>query len=505
MRRRILVLLLILMGFGLTAEAKKKNAREIPNPEIPAHPNDLQYGDLDFTVPDGSSYRHTLSNGVVVYVAEDRSLPLVDINITLRAGSFLDPDGKFGLAEATGRMLRRGGAGSMSAEEFDEKVDFLAANMFTLGGGMSSRASLDCISPVLDEALDLFFDMLKSPRFQEDRIKVERDNLLEQMKQRNDQPQSISSREWNWLLYGMDHFSSRALTEADLNALTQEDLVGFHKKYWQPQNMIIGVSGDVDTKEVLAKLEQHFSGWDSEGPAVSWPPAAPTHVPVAGVYRVEKDIPQGRVVIGHLGMKRARWDDPDYFAISVMNDILGGGGFTSRLVKRIRSDEGLAYSAGSRAGVGTYWPGSFQMFYQSKSPTVALAAKIAIEELNRIRDEAVSDSEMETAKASFVDVFPRSFESAGDIVRLFTQGEYDSRPHNYWKEYQDNVRKVTAKDVQRVAQKYLDPEGLVFLIVGKWEDIQPGDADGRAEMGEFNGGKSTELPLRDPLTLKPMP
>jgi len=188
MKRRILVVFVICVLAILSAQAKKKGGQG----KIVAHPNDIEYGELDFTVPDGNKYRHTLSNGIVVYVAEDHGLPLVDVTIRVRAGEFLDPEDKPGLASLTGLMLRRGGAGSMSAEEFDEKADFLAANIGSFSSGTSAGASLDCISPVLDQSLELLFQMLKSPGFQEDRLQVEKDNRLERMKQRNDRPQSIS-------------------------------------------------------------------------------------------------------------------------------------------------------------------------------------------------------------------------------------------------------------------------------------------------------------------------
>ncbi len=365
-------------------------------------------------------------------------------------------------------------------------------------------ASLDCITGVLDETLDLFFQMLKTPRFQQDRWEVERENLLEQMKQRNDSPQSISSREWQWLLRGREHFSSRLMTESQLRALKRDDLVAFHRRYWRPENMIIAVSGDVTPAEILKKLEGHFAQWKVEGPPVPWPPPPPSHTPQPGLYYVEKEIPQGRVLIGHLGTQRRDWNDPEPFALTIMNDILGGGGFTSRLMKRIRSDEGLAYGAGSSFGVGEYWPGVFSIGFQSKNPTVAYATKIALEEIKRIREQPVSDEELRVAKGSFIDVFPRRFESAAQIAGTFADDEYEGRPHDYWASYRDRLRAVTVEHVQAVAKKHLHPDRLVYLIVGNWAEIAPGDADGRAAMAEFGGGRATRIPLRDPLTLEPI-
>ncbi|HXV77069.1 MAG TPA: pitrilysin family protein, partial [Candidatus Polarisedimenticolaceae bacterium] len=415
------LVVIALIGAPGPATLAAKKAKK----SVPAHPDELRYGPLDFEVPDAADYRHELSNGIPVYIAEDHALPLVTVSITLRAGGFLDTEDKPGVATSTGTMIRLGGAGEMSAEEFDEKVDFLAAEISTSTGDLSSSASFNCITDVVDETAELFFTMLKRPRFQQDRIDVERENFLEEMKQRNDSPQSISSREWGWLMRGRDFFAARAITRDELFAITRDDLIAFHERYWRPPNMLIAVSGDVDTEQFLAKLEQWFAGWETDGPQVPWPPPRPEHTPAPGVYYVDKEIPQGRVLLGHLGYERNGWDDPEAFSLSIMNDILGGGGFTSRMVKRIRSDEGLAYSAGSSYGVGQYWPGVFQAFYQSKSDTVAFAAEIALEEIDRIRQGEVSEDELTTAKNSFIDVFPRRFESAGQIVGTFVDDEYD--------------------------------------------------------------------------------
>ena len=474
--------------------------------DIPAHPRDLSFGELVFEVPQAEEYRHVLNNGVVVYVVEDHALPLVDINLTVRAGAFLEDEAEVGLSGLVGTMVRQGGTQTRSAEEYDEAVDFLAANISTSGGDTSSSASLDCLSSALDPSLDLFFELLTAPGFQQDRLEVVQGNLLEGMKQRNDDPRSIASREWSWLLRGNSHFGSRRLTEKGLSTISRDDLATFYRRYWRPDQMVIAISGDVETKSILEDLEQRLGEWPlaQEVVDVPWPPVPSSYVPQPGVYHVEKDIPQGRVSIGHL---TSIWDDyanPQAYSAMVMNEILGGGGFTSRLVKRIRSDEGLAYSAGSGYRLGTYQPGTFTMSYQSKNPTVALAAKIALEEVARIQNEAVSDEEMRTAKASFIDTFPRRFESSGAVARTFASDEYVGRPHDYWYKYRNRIAAVDAASVQKAAQELLRPEGLVMLVVGPWDEVAPGDADNRAEMSEILDGEVHHLPLRDPLTLEPL-
>jgi zinc protease len=474
---------------------------------IAAHPRDLKYPGLKFDIPNADKYRFKLKNGMVAYIAEDHALPLVNVNVLVRVGSFLDPGGKVGLASMTGTLMRKGGAGGMTAEQFDERADFLAANISSSIGPTQGSAGLNCLSSALGPSLDLFFDMMKSPRFQQDRLDVEKGDRLEDMKQRNDDAGVIQRREWGWLLYGEDFFTVRQQTKAELDAITRDDMVEFHRRYWRPDGMILAISGDVDTKAILADLERRFKDWKPEGPAVSWPPQGPTYTAKPGLYQVEKDIPQGKVYIGQRSTDwKNNWNDPDEFALLVMNDILGGGGFTSRITKRIRSDEGLAYSAGSAYSIGVWWPLDWRISYQSKNATVALAAKISYEELKKIRDAQVTEDEVTVSKGSFIDTFPRYFDSPSQVANRFANDDLEGRPHAFWNSYRENIRKVTPKEIQRVARAYLqEDDKLIFLIVGKWSEIAPGDADKRASMEEFFGGKVTHLPLRDPLTLKPMP
>ncbi len=394
-----LALVLTVSGSVLARDSKKA---------IPTHPNDLKYDKLDFEIPDADDYRYELSNGTPIYIAPDRTLPLIDISATVRTGAYLEE--KPGVAGFTGSMMRQGGAGDRDAEAFDERAEFLAAELSSFVGNTSGGVSLNAISTALDDSLDLLFDLMMAPRFEQERFQVAIDQRLEGMKQRNDNPAGISGREWQWLMRGTEHFTTEVLTKSDVEAITREDLQAFHARYFRPQNMIWSVSGDVDPKDIVNRLNKRIEAWKVEAIDVPWPPPEPSHTPAPGVYYVQKDIPQGRVLIGHIGAKRDGWDDDREFALAAMNDILGGGGFTSRLVKRIRSDEGLAYSAGSSFELSQYWPGLFSMSYQSKSETVAFAAQIALEEMNRIRDEMVSEEELSVSKNSVIDAFPGNFD-----------------------------------------------------------------------------------------------
>jgi predicted Zn-dependent peptidase len=468
---------------------------------IPSRPEDIKFQALQFDPPLAKDYRHVLSNGVVVYLAPSHEFPLINLAMVFKGGGFLEPADKTGLAGATGSMMRRGGTTTMKAADMDEEFDFLAAQANTFVGDTSAGASLNSLKSNFDDSFKLFMDMVRNPGFGQDRFDVYKSEVIENLKQCNDDASPILSREWATLMYGADHFESEQPTKASIESLTIEDLKAFHDQVFRPTpgGTFVAVTGDFEPAEMLKRLESAFTGWEP-GEAVSDPPA-PKAVLTPGVYHVEKDIPQGKVQIGMRGIQR---DDPDYFAMLIMNQILGGGGFTSRITNRVRSDEGLAYSAGSSFSPRVYYPGEFRAGFQSKSPTCALATRIIMEEIEKIRTEPVTEQELEVAKNSFIETFPRTFESKSGMLNVFVSDEMTHRNADYWQNYRDNIRSVTAEQVMDVAKRRLDPEDMAIVIVGKWSEIEPGDLQGRASMKDFFGGQVTHLPLRDPLTLEPM-
>ncbi|MDE2976894.1 MAG: pitrilysin family protein [Acidobacteriota bacterium] len=486
MSGRVLVRLAILVVpcLGLASSVGAQG-----NAEIVAHPSALTYGPLDFELPDADGFRRELAGGVPAYLVPDRSLPLVDIAVRFRIGSYLEPVEQTGLAALTGELMRTGGAGELEAKAFDEAVEAVAGNFSAFIGSTSAGMSMNCLTTVLDECLDLA-----------------KENELESLKQRNDDPVDVAGREGQWLLYGPDHVESRFVTAASLETVGRDDLVAFHRRYVHPGHMVVAAAGDFDSDELAAKLSALLDRFGEEGRGQApWPPQAEAYEPAPGVYVAQQDIPQGRVQIGHRTFQREDWGHPDHFALSMMDGVLGNGGFTTRLMKRIRSDEGLAYGAYSNFGIGSYWPGNLGITFQSKSETVAFAASIALEEVDRMRTELVPEDELQTVKAAAIETFPSNFESAEAIASIFAQDEFLGRPHDYWRTYRENVEAVTPEDVKRVAERHLLPDRLVMLIVGDWEAIEPGDADGRATMAEVAGkigGGVTMLPERDPVSLE---
>ena len=474
---------------------------------IPDRPEELVYPDFVFETPDGAQYRRDLAGGIPIVIVEDRTLPLIRLGVSLRIGDFLDPADRIGLASLTAAMMRDGGAGERTPEEFDERIEFLAATISTSSGDTEARASLSTITPVFEESLDLFFDVLRRPRFDEERFEIRKRNVLEGLKQRNDDADDLLNREWAMLLHGEDHHLGRQLTTAHLDAITPDDLRAFHRRYWRPEHMVFAVSGDVEADALQAMIEERLADWPEAEADIGfdWPPTGETAEPSPGIYHLEKDIPQGKVRIGHLSPRWEDWENPERAAIQVMDHILGASGFTSRLMQRIRSDEGLAYGAGGRFGFNPLGPSRYTLGYQSKSETVALAASIALEEVRRIREEPVSEEELALAKTSLTESFPRRFETARARASLFANDVFLGRSHDYWIRWREQVEAVTPEAVLAAARKYLEPERMVMLVVGIWEDIEGGDPEGRATMADLLGGTVEHLPERDPLTLEPIP
>jgi len=466
--------------------------------DIPNHPDKLKYDPLKFDVPDAASMRTPLAGGAIAYLLEDRKLPLVKVSIMIRAGGFWEPEGKEGLASMVGALMRSAGTASRSPEKLDEELDLLAAQLSVGIGDTAASASLNILSKDVDRGLEILADVLANPAFRQDKIDLHKAQTLEQLKARNDSTASIEGREANLLLYG-DFPVNRHPTKASIDSITREDLIAYHRSVFKAGDVMIAASGDFNRADFAKKLERVLANLPAgKGEARAVPVLK--HKPKPGVYCLHKEgrqINQGRVRIGHLGVTLHH---PDVHALRVMNYVLGGGSFSSRLVQKVRSDEGLAYSVGSGFGAGALYPGTFVMSFQSKSESCLYAAKLCMEVLAELREKGPTPDEVEQAKAYFLDAFPSMFASSFQTVSTFAQAEMDGTPKDYHKNYRERIAKVTVADVARVAKEHCRPADLVFVFVGNLAAIRAGDGQHEIPIETF--GPVTDVPLPDPLTLK---
>jgi predicted Zn-dependent peptidase len=467
--------------------------------EIPKRPEELVFGTVEWSIPDAAGLRFELSNGTPVYAMRDSQFPLVNIAVYFRGGRYLVPEGQEGLHSLADEVWRTGGAGELTAADLDEELDFLAANLSTNIGDVTGSVNLNVLSKDLEAAMALMMDVLARPRFQEDRFAKAKDDLIQGMKTRNDNSASIEGREWRRLIYGEEYFVNRIPTKASVDAITADQAKAFATSFIRAGNIIVAVSGDFEDAAMKELLETSIGTLPPlEKPLPPIP--QPDHTPAPGVYVVNKeDVNQGRVSYGHIGY---RLGDPDEFALMIGNDILGGGGFTARMMKSIRSDEGLAYGAYSSLGFPTTYPGTLRASFQSKSSTCAYAAEIGFGIIDDMRSEPVTDEELTVSKNQFIETFPKTFASAAQIVSVFAIDEILDRPHEYWTGYRDNVNAVEAEEVLAAFKEKILPEKMIVLVVGNIAEIMEGHPDHEASFTDF--GEINRLPLRDPMTLEPI-
>lgn len=484
----------------------------------PARPEQLTYPPLQYAAPKAADFRVKLANGMVAYLVPDRTQPLVQIHVLMRIGPDLDPAGKEGLADLMVHQLTRGGTVTRTPTQLEDRVAFLGATLESQmgggGGGMfgiggvpvtesESRVSLNLLSKDLDEGLALLVECLRSPRFDAERLGLRKDQLLQSMKERNDDTAPIEARTWATLMRGADHWTTRWTTKASIDGITPDDLRAFQRRYVGPKNLLIAVSGDFDRAAMVKRLEKAFAGWPTPGERPG-APAAPTAPAAQGWFAVDKAVNQARVSIGLRALDRY---DPDFAAARLMNDVFGGGGFSSRLVNRIRSDEGLAYSVSSRLEGGTYYPDPLRIVFQTKVRSVAYAVSIALTEVQRMRDSLVTSDELETARNKMIESLPTAFETAGSIAGRLAADEMTgrtARDPSYWADYAARLRAVTPQDIQRVARRLLDPSKLAVLVVGDTREMMLGDGKHDVSVTGLAGGEPKRLPLLDPLTMKPL-
>lgn len=421
-------------------------------------PRTLSFAPLNFTIP--KSERLTLGNGMALYLLEDHELPLVNMTAYIKTGSIYEPEQLTGLAGIAGAALRNGGTTALSPEKLDAELEFMASGIESGMGDDSGTVTMYTLTKNLDRTLELFADVLIRPAFNEARVELIRNNTLEAIRRQNDDPKGIAGREIRRALYE-GHPLGRVPTMETVKRITRDDLVAFHRRYYRPGGIILAVSGDFNAAALKAKLEKLLGSWkpgEEELPAVK----APDTTPRPQVLLARKQVSQTVVRMGHLGLEK---NNPDQYAVRVMDYILGGG-FTSRLTQEIRSNQGLAYHAGSRFDIGRRFPGTFIAETETKSGSTIKAIGLMKEIIAGMTKAPVSNEELQLAKDAIINSFIFGFARADSIVNQQARLEYYGFPPGYLENFRDNIAKVTREDVLRVSRTYLHPDAFTIMVVG---------------------------------------
>jgi zinc protease len=431
-----------------------------------ATPSELKYPPLPaFQAPKPT--RFVLPNGMVVMVIEDHELPLVNVTARIRTGSLLEPGEKTGLAGLVGAVQRSGGTTTRKPDALDEFLEARAASIETGMSADAASASMSALKADTPAVMEAFADVLRNPAFDAGRLKIAVNAVTSTIARQNDNPQGIAQREFTEVIQGAESPFGRTTTYASIGAVTRDDLLAWHKKYFHPNRVILGVVGDITVEEARALVTKHFGDWP-KGPAVAdtWP--VPRTTPQPGVYEaVKPDSTQSFVVVGHQGeLLRTH---PDYVPVTVMNEVLAGG-FTSRLFGKIRTELGLAYSV--FGSVNSNWtrvaPFQMQMSNRADATVRAIEALIAEAKLLATTKPA-TDAELKLAKDAILNSFVFNNDSAEEVLGQQLAFEYYGQPLDWLDRYRAAVEKVTAADVARVAAKYIHPDRFTIVVVGPSE------------------------------------
>jgi predicted Zn-dependent peptidase len=411
--------------------------------------------------------RITLDNGIRLYLLEDKSLPLFNVNARINCGSYLDPVEKIGLASMCGNVMRTGGTSKWTGDQIDELLEGIGGMVETNIGTTSGSAFVNVLSEYSDVGLEVMAEVLRRPKFDEDKIDLAKVQNRTGISRRNDEVGTVARREYAKQIYGKDSPYARHPEYATIDAINRDDLVNFHQKYFQPQNIQIAIWGDIDKAVILEKVKQYFGDWE-KGTTVT--PALPKvdYDWRSKVYYVEKkDAKQSYVRVGHLG---GMTTDQDYADRIVMNSILGGG-FGSRIMDAVRTKMGLAYSTGGRFISNNAYPGYFFAVASTGPENTVKATREMIKQIKSMQTDLPTEVEMDKGKSGYLNSFVFNFDSKREVVGRMMTYDFYGLPEDFLQQEKNRIENVTPEDVMAAAKNNLKPDQMIVLVAGNAEEF----------------------------------
>jgi zinc protease len=410
--------------------------------------------------------RVELSNGMVIFLQEDHELPLIEGTARIHGGSTREPAGKIGLVDIFGEVWRTGGTKEQTGDQLDDFLEVRAAKVETAGGPDSTSISLSCLKGDFDDVFKVFADLMQHPEFRPDKLDLAQKQADDSISRRNDEVGEIAARESAKLAYGTENPYAREPEYSTIAAITRQDLIDWHHTYIHPNRIILGISGDFDSKAMEAKLRAAFESWP-KGPEIP-KNEIQYHSAKAGYYLIPKDdVNQSTIHMVTLGTTR---NNPDYYSITVFNEAFGGG-FSSRLFNDIRTKRGLAYHVGGGIGSNFGHPGMLQFTMGTKSQSTIESVQALDEDIDNLAKQPITDDEIRHAKDAILNAFIFRLDSPDKVLAERMAYEFYGYPADWLDKFPAEIQKVTAADVNRVAAKYVHRDQLAVLVVGNTKEF----------------------------------
>lgn len=405
--------------------------------------------------------RSVTANGMTVLFLEQHFLPTVEIHALVKVGSAQDPPDKAGLANLTASLLDEG-TQTRTSRQMAEQIDFVGGSLEAHAAEDFTTASARVLKKDADLGFALLADMLQHPAFQKQEFERVRTQILGEILSDDDDPGNVAMKAFHQLIFHGHPYSWPARGAEDtLNKITVADVQQFHAREYLPNQTILVIVGDLTQDQATTLVQTHFGSW-KKGPPSPYQLKKPSPIDRKMVQLIEKDLTQSTIVLGHTGISRT---NPDYYAVTVMNYILGAGGFSSRLMDSIRDKQGLAYGIMSQFD-SRLLPGAFFVSLQTRTEVTNQAITGVLAEVKGIRDAPVTDQELNEAKSFIVGSFPLRVDSSAKLANVLAQVEFYNLGSDYFTNYPKAIEKVTKDDVLRVAKQYLDPQHYALVVVG---------------------------------------
>lgn len=410
---------------------------------------------------DISPTRFTTPNGMTVLVLEQHFLPIVEIHALIKVGSAQDPPEKAGVANLVAGLLDEGTA-TRSSKQLAEQIDFVGGSLDVQADEDFTTASARVLKKDIDVGFTLLADILQHPTFPKQEFERVRSQIIGEITSDNDDPGHVAMKAFNQLVFQNHPYRWPVNgTEDTLGKITSSDVQTFYAKEYLPNQIILAIVGDISVEQATTLVQTHFGSW-KKGVVQPRTVKRPAVIDRKIVQLIEKDLTQSTIVIGHPGISRT---NPDFYAVTVMNHVLGAGGFSSRLMDAIRDKQGLAYGITSHYDA-RLMPGSFWINLQTRTEATNQAINGVLAEMRTIREAPVSDQELADAKAFLMGSFPLRLDSTAKLAKVLAQVEFFGLGFDYFTQYPKWIDRVTKEDVQRVAKQYLDPQRYALVVVG---------------------------------------